>query len=232
MAVHRERRTVETAMHRSNTTELWIGSQRGASWQVSDALVSAFDDGDQMIAEDLAIVSKLLDITLRIPEHLTVAERRAIRELRLLLDGYCILVPEINGATVKLTKGTRAEVEDLVNRKGGMRFEGPLEFEIQSHSLMIEELYLFHESVHIVNKEEVIATFDDPEIELLTFKLESADGTPFRAFNPRLVPNPDSYMPPTPLEIEGVPEHPAIAQLTEQWQSHLDSCEQHERHAV
>ncbi|MEU6858480.1 hypothetical protein AB0B28_06365 [Glycomyces sp. NPDC046736] len=228
IAVHRERRAVETAMHRSNYTELWIGSKRRTRWQTNDAIFSGFNDGDQKIAEDLAIISKLLEVALTIPEQLTVAERREIRELRLLLDGYCILMPEINGATVTVENAAREMLADLVHRKGGVRFAGPLEFTIQSHALVVEEVYLFHPAAQLVNKEEVLAALEDPDTELFTLKLESADDTPFRAFNPRLVPNPDSYMLPTPLEIEGIQEHPAIALIAERWEADLESPENEE----
>ncbi|WP_030154516.1 hypothetical protein [Glycomyces sp. NRRL B-16210] len=212
IAVHRERRALDTAIDGAGAVQLWRSGRLFWGLSVSERPPLPADN-DPTLVEDLAVIAKLRDVPLVVPAQLTIAERQTIRTLRLLLDGHCVLVPETMRYTVMFKPEGREAILGILENGGGWRVDQYRVFTVQGHNLRIERVWHFHPSIQITNVDEVRTALDNATGENIKVDIRPTDETPFRAFLPDLVPDPQAPLVPVPLDIVDLPEHPALEQI-------------------
>lgn len=155
--------------------------------------------------DDLATIATLRDTGIAVPEHLTAERRAEIRMLRQLLDGECVLVRELEGFTATLTGEPDAVMEEFLAQDGrGGRVNIGLRYQIQGRVFDLPDVTLFHLNCRVVDREATLAALRAGEGEGRTLAIEAADGTPFRAFLPSAVKDPDAPLVPAPLGVPGI----------------------------
>ena len=171
-------------------------------------------DYARMLVEDLAVISVALDVPLIVPAEVTAAERAEVRSCRLLLDGFCILVPEVGGMQMTLNGTTSPAIEQFLNGNACMiRTEGGLAYSVQGHQLAIRDAHLFHPTVRVVDGDPALKALQVGTAEGMTIHVQPTDGTPFRAYLPNKITDPAEPLVPTPLGVTGLDEHPAIMKI-------------------
>lgn len=212
IAVHRERHALDTAIASSGGIQLWKGEHRIWSLLVADRPPLPVDN-DPTLVEDLAVIAKFKEVPLVVPARVTIAERKTIRTLRLLLEGHCVLMPEASKYTLVFKPEGRESVRGILIHGGAWRVEQHWIFPVQGHDLKIEPICLFHPTIQIANATDVQAVLDsDAQVEIRV-EIEPTDGTPFRAFLSDLLLDPATPLVPVPLDIVDLPEHPALEQI-------------------
>lgn len=161
--------------------------------------------GNRLLVDDLATIATLRDTGIAVPEHLTAERRAEIRMLRQLLDGECVLVRELEGFTATLTGEPDAVMEEFLAQDGrGGRVNTGLRYQIQGRVFDLPDATLFHLNCRVVDREATLAALRAGEGEGRTLAIEAADGTPFRAFLPSAVKDPDAPLVPAPLGVPGI----------------------------
>lgn len=175
-------------------------------------------DATALLAEDLAVIAAEFDVPLVIPSDVTAVDRVEIRSLRLLLEGHCVLVPDISGFHLTLDGSTDSTLEGFLRQPAVMmRVTNGLEYTVQGHQLRPPDTDLFHPALGLVEPDAstVLEALAAGTAKGLRVHFLSTDKTPLRAFMPARVTNPDYRLVPVTLGVPGLREHPAIALIAE-----------------
>ena len=207
----------EGLMDAPQTLEVWIdGLQLAKLRSAGGVNRPGRSDQIELLAEDLAVIAVELDVPLVIPAELSATERAEIRSLRLLLDGYCVLVPEIARLDLTLGGGTDSTLEEFISDAARMvRVDSGLKYKIQGHELAVPDAVLFHPTVRPSDPDTVLAALHAGTVEGMSLRLEPTDGTPFRAVIPGKVHDQDVPLVPVPLGVPGLTEPDAIRKIGE-----------------
>lgn len=214
VAAERALRVSET-IRSGRPAQVWVDDLRLAT-VVASVLSGAADQDPAplLLASDLAVISRYFDIPLVIPGQLSGHERAEIRSCRLLLEGRCVLVPGVRGMTAQLSGSTDERFEEILS--GGehlIAVDSGLLYEVQGHQLAIPEARVFHPRLRVEDGEQAVAALRAGNAQGTEVSWVPVDGHPFRAYLPDAQDDPNEPLVPVPLDVPGLDEHPAIAEL-------------------
>lgn len=201
----------------SDSLQMWLDGKRAAALAVGGYTNgSGPSEANRLLADDLATIALALDASLHIPEHLSAGERAEIRSLRLILDGQCVLVPEIGGLTMTLNGEFDDTIRELLTKESvGIRVDSPLRYEFKGHAFDLPRVTIFHPNCRAANGAAALAALESGSGAGLEVIIESLDNTPFRAFLPDKITEPNTRLAPEALKVPGLNEHPALAKIRE-----------------
>lgn len=195
--------------------DLVLDGQQMVRFAAKDGTYTGTDDPYWMqVADDMIVIERELDLDLRMPMELTSDHRIAIRTLRLLLDGHCVLMPDVGAVPVSLTGEYDSTFEEFLARdSGAFAFDSSYSFELDGTLVVLEGIKSFHPRMRVANGAEALERLRAGTGAGFTLHFEPLDGTPFRAFDPERWKDDSAPLSPSKLEIPGADEHPAIAAI-------------------
>ncbi|MDU0314078.1 hypothetical protein RKE38_10315 [Phycicoccus sp. M110.8] len=161
------------------------------------------------LADDLDVINRATGDDIPIPASMTTQERIYLRCARLMLEGQCVMTPDVRSFTFTLKAGldvTEPGLSQLLNdAEGQIRItHEPWTPTIAGHTLQLPDTLLWHPNMRLRNRakvrSQVIAGMETAA------NIEPADGTTFRMFMPSRVADPDRPLSPVPWNLTGIDE--------------------------
>jgi len=185
------------------TVELWGGGKRYARFgstgaDLPPALVGPFDR--QMI-EDLGVLSERFDVTLSVPEQLTVQQRVEIRKARLLAEGKVILDDDLGKLDATLSGiGGEPMFAFLKADASMLVLETSLQYLVDGYPLTFQAR-VFHPQARADDAGKLAEALSAGTAEGMPLTVRGIDGSPFRVYSMQDLPPSRQDLTPTPLEI-------------------------------
>jgi hypothetical protein len=194
------------------TVELWRGGKmfaqmRTPNYDQRGRLIGAYD---RQLIDDLRVLSKRFDITLRVPEQMTLAQRAEIRKARLLAEGNVIIDGDLGGFDVTLTGiGGEPITNFLAEEASTIVVESTLHYLVDGLPLAFA-VRIFHPRAHAVNADTIAAALAAGTAADMPVSIRGVDGSPYRVYSLDDFPDGREDLTPTPLALV-VPEEMDIA---------------------
>ncbi|MFE5339697.1 hypothetical protein ACFQ80_05730 [Isoptericola sp. NPDC056578] len=161
-------------------------------------LISAYD---RQLIDDLRVLSKHFDITLRVPEQMTLAQRAEIRKARLLAEGNVIIDSDLGGLDVTLSGvGGEPFTTFLKDEASMIAVESKLHYLVDGQPLAYA-VRIFHPRAHAVDADTVAAALAAGTAANMPVTIRGVDRSPYRVYSVSDFPDDREDLTPTPLAI-------------------------------
>lgn len=190
-----------------------VGELSPAGSPFERPLVDAGMEALKHLADDLVVVQRETNAHFGFPEAPDLDDAIHIRCLRLMLQGYCVVLPWMNRLTPALN-GVDAEVLRSVlgrecsafiveHEESGMRIWG--------HDLLMGRMKIYAPKVIISNRAEALERLDSGKADGFQLSIDADPEYGFWAFLPdRFRPSADDRVRPVPLKFPGFEESPCV----------------------
>lgn len=184
--------------------ELWRDGNmvlQAASSNDSDGhrpLIGAYD---QQLIDDLRVLSRRFDVTLPVPEEMTVAQRTEIRSARLLAEGNVIVDHNLGALEVKLSGIAGEPLTTFLKDEASMvAVETRLQYLVDGQPLTFG-VRVFHPHAHAVDADTVAAALAAGTAANMPVTIRGTDRSPFRVYSEDDFPPDRQDLTPTPLGL-------------------------------
>lgn len=161
------------------------------------------------LADDLEAICRVSGDDLPVPTTMTTKERIYLRCARLMLDGHCVMIPDLRSFTFTLKAGldpAAPGLSQLLNDAEGQFLitQDPWTPIVAGHELHLPQVRMWHPRMRLIDQTKVrravIAGKESPA------RIEPLDGTTFRMFMPSRMSEPEQSLQPVPWNLTNVPE--------------------------
>lgn len=161
------------------------------------------------VADDLDVINRATGDDIPIPASMTTEERIYLRCARLMLEGHCVMTPNVRSFTFNLKAGL--DVNDpglsqvLDDAEGQFVItQEPWTPTLAGHELQLPDTRLWHPHMRLLDRATVRARVSSGKEAKAT--IEPVDGTTFRMFMPDRLSDPDQPLTPVPWDLTDVDE--------------------------
>jgi hypothetical protein len=193
--------------------ELWRDGNRfvqmrsNSDSEEGKRLIGAYE---QQLIDDLRVLSRRFDITLRVPDEMTVAQRTEIRKARLLAEGKVILDSDLAGLDIRLSGIAGEPIDRFLKDVASMVLvETKLQYLVDGQPLTFP-VRAFHPRAHVVDASTVAAALEAGTAANMPVTIRGVDHSPLRVYSVADFPPEQRDLAPTPLELV-LPEDIAAA---------------------
>lgn len=167
------------------------------------------------LVDDLAFLETELDVSFKIPEVLPgPLERVWVRTIRRILEGRCVVLPNVDGLDVTLN-GNRDKGIDMLLSEGVALSVSQDTWcaNVLGEELFIDGVAIYHAHVQVDDALEHLKALRAGAGAGRRVHLRPTDQTPFRIYCPDRL-GPDTRIVADPWGLTGIPEHKNFGKLT------------------
>jgi hypothetical protein len=161
------------------------------------------------LADDLEVINRATGDDVPIPASMTTIERIYLRCARLMLEGHCVMTPDVRSFTFNLKAGLDindpglSQVLDVAEGQYAITQE-PWTPTLAGHELHLPDARLWHPHMRLVDLAKVRNRVSAGKEAAAT--IEPVDGTTFRMFMPDRLRDPDQPLTPVPWNLTDIDE--------------------------
>lgn len=162
----------------------------------------------EALASDLDVVQRHCGIYFPMPTFISAKERVFLRVARLLIDGSCVVHPEIRTLTTTLNGNESPELRELFSDTPHAikaEFESTSIY-VAGRELSLGRATVFHPEVYTVNRMELRSSLAQGRLAGARLGLRPKDREYFRIFLPERWPDMEKHLVVTPWNLPGVSE--------------------------
>jgi hypothetical protein len=161
------------------------------------------------LADDLEVINRATGNDVPIPASMTTTDRIYFRCVRLMLDGYCVMAPDVKALNLILR--ANLDVNDPGLRQVLDEPEGqflithePWAPTVAGHELHLPDACLWHPRMALRDRAKVRSTVCAGKA--IKASLDPVDGSPFRMFMPDRLRDAKQRLHPVPWNLSDIPE--------------------------
>lgn len=169
----------------------------------------------ELLAEDLEVIQRHCNMFFPVPHTVGGRERLAIRVTRLILEGRCVLQPEMQRLTATLNGSYGPELRKLLTDEASMLCSEHDDYRLKvgHRELPIGKVTIFHPQVGVSDAAGLRAALEAGKAAGRLIEFAPVDGGSFRVFMPEKWSDPDAPVVPTAWSLPGLEEPEEIRAL-------------------